>query len=80
MKLLGGHAVAGIVGVLVLGSAGCVSSSVHESPAPREWYREGTGRTVVMLGGGVYGAAMFAPHARELSRDFDVIRVQTLNV
>jgi pimeloyl-ACP methyl ester carboxylesterase len=33
-----------------------------------------------MLGGGVYGAAMFAPHARELSSDFDVIRVQTLNV
>lgn len=33
-----------------------------------------------MLGGGVYGAAMFAPHARELAGDFDVIRVQTLNV
>lgn len=33
-----------------------------------------------MLGGGVYGPAMFAPHARELSSDFDVIRVQTLNV
>ena len=33
-----------------------------------------------MLGGGVYGAAMFAPHARELSPEFDVIRVQTLNV
>ena len=33
-----------------------------------------------MLGGGVYGAAMFATHARELSGDFDVIRVQTLNV
>lgn len=33
-----------------------------------------------MIGGGVYGAAMFAPHARELSRELDVIRVQTLNV
>lgn len=33
-----------------------------------------------MIGGGVYGAAMFAPHAAELSRDYDVIRVQTLNV
>lgn len=33
-----------------------------------------------MLGGGVYGAAMFAAHARELASEFDVIRVQTLNV
>lgn len=77
--------VAALAGLLLLGSAvpgsgGCVSGGVHEAPAPREWYREGTGRTVVMLGGGVYGAAMFASHARELSSDFDVIRVQTLNV
>lgn len=80
MKLAGPKVVAGIVGVLALGSACCVPTGVHELSAPREWYREGTGRTVVMLGGGVYGAAMFAPHARELSSDFDVIRVQTLNV
>ncbi len=80
MKPLGAKAVAEVVAALALGSAGCVSTGVHESPAPRDWYREGTGRTVVMLGGGVYGAAMFAPHARQLSRDFDVIRVQTLNV
>jgi lipase len=33
-----------------------------------------------MLGGGVYGARMFAPHAKDLSSEFDVIRVQTLNV
>jgi len=33
-----------------------------------------------MLGGGTFGAAMFAPHAHELSNQFDVIRVQTLNV
>jgi pimeloyl-ACP methyl ester carboxylesterase len=33
-----------------------------------------------MLGGGTFGAAMFAPHARELSDQFDIIRVQTLNV
>jgi len=70
----------GIAGVLLLGSTGCASARVHESSPPREWFREGGGRTVVMLGGGVYGAAMFAPHARELAGDFDVIRVQTLNV
>jgi len=33
-----------------------------------------------MLGGGAFGAAMFAPHARELSSRFEAIRVQTLNV
>lgn len=80
MKLGRTKVVAGIVSVLALTGAGCAFRGVHESSAPREWYREGTGRTVVMLGGGVYGAAMFAPHARELSSDFDVIRVQTLNV
>lgn len=80
MKLQGTKAISGIVGAIALGSAGCASTGVQESSAPREWYREGTGRTVVMLGGGVYGAAMFAPHARDLSSDFDVIRVQTLNV
>lgn len=73
-------AVARIVGVLLLAMAGCVTRSAHDSPSPREWYREGAGRTVVMLGGGIHGAAMFAPHARELSNEFDVVRVQTLNV
>jgi pimeloyl-ACP methyl ester carboxylesterase len=52
---------------------GCTST-------PRQLFREGSGRQVVMLGGGTFGAAMFAPHARELSRDYEVIRVQTLNV
>lgn len=32
-----------------------------------------------MLGGGVYGADGFAPHAELLKRDFTVIRLQTLN-
>jgi pimeloyl-ACP methyl ester carboxylesterase len=80
MKLRGAKAVAGLAGAVALGSAVHASRGFQESAAPREWYREGTGRTVVMLGGGVYGAAMFAPHARDLSGDFDVIRVQTLNV
>lgn len=79
MKLLA-MVVAGIVGIVAAGSPGCASRGVHPPSPPREWYREGAGRTVVMLGGGVYGAAMFAPHARELSSGFDVIRVQTLNV
>ena len=33
-----------------------------------------------MLGGGVYGADGFAPHAELLKRDFTVIRLQTLNI
>jgi pimeloyl-ACP methyl ester carboxylesterase len=41
---------------------------------------EGTGPSVVMLGGGIAGAAAFAPHAAELATRFRVIRLQTLNV
>ncbi len=66
--------------LLAFAYAGCATSRVDAPSAPREWYREGAGRTVVMLGGGTFGAAMFAPHAHELSNQFDVIRVQTLNV
>lgn len=33
-----------------------------------------------MLGRGVYDAAMFATHAQLLSNQYDVIRVQALNV
>lgn len=68
-----------IVVLLLAGAAGCVATRPPGTTL-RETFREGAGRTVVMLGGGVYGAAMFAPHARELSTEFDVIRVQTLNV
>lgn len=71
---------AGVLMVVLFAYVGCATRDVRAPSAPREWFREGAGRTVVMLGGGVYGAAMFAPHARELSSHFDVIRVQTLNV
>ena len=66
--------------LLLASSLTACSSTPEPRPAPRESFREGKGRTIVMLGGGVYGAAMFAPHARSLSREFDVIRIQTLNV
>ena len=65
-----------LISALTLASVACSLNSV----TPRETFREGQGRPVVMIGGGVYGAAMFAPHARELAREYDVIRVQTLNV
>ena len=69
----------GLIGMFTLATTAC--TSIHSvSPPPREAFREGRGRPVVMIGGGVYGAAMFAPHARDLSRDYEVIRVQTLNV
>jgi pimeloyl-ACP methyl ester carboxylesterase len=66
--------------VLLLACAGCASVTTRSPANVRQSFREGSGRTVVMLGGGVYGAGMFAPHARELSNEFEVIRVQTLNV
>ena len=68
-----------LIGVLTIVTTACSSTRPAPTP-PREAFREGSGRPVVMLGGGVYGAAMFAPHARDLSSDYDVIRVQTLNV
>ena len=45
-----------------------------------EAFSEGKGRTLVMLGGGIFGAAGFAPHARILATEFRVLRLQTLNV
>ncbi len=59
---------------------GCSISRNHPSETPRHWFRTGSGRTIVMLGGGVFGAAMFAPHAEELAGEFDIIRIQTLNI
>jgi pimeloyl-ACP methyl ester carboxylesterase len=73
-------AAAGGLAIVVLAGAGCAFRGEVAPPVPRETFREGTGRTIVMLGGGIYGAGMFAPHARELASRFDVIRVQTLNV
>lgn len=70
---------AGLIVVFTIFTTACTSTRSLPSP-PREVFREGSGRPVVMIGGGVYGAAMFAPHARDLSRIYDVIRVQTLNV
>jgi pimeloyl-ACP methyl ester carboxylesterase len=63
----------------VFAAAGCASYSEPGS-VTRQSFRQGAGPTVVMLGGGVYGAAMFEPHAQALATEFDVIRIQTLNV
>jgi pimeloyl-ACP methyl ester carboxylesterase len=41
---------------------------------------EGSGPPLVMLGGGIRGAAEFEPHASLLARNFRVIRIQTLNI
>ena len=43
-------------------------------------FSEGTGSPIVMLGGGTFGAAAFAPHAKMLATQFRVVRLQTLNV
>ena len=45
-----------------------------------ESFSEGTGPTIVMLGGGTPGAAEFAPHAHALASSFRVVRLQTLNI
>jgi pimeloyl-ACP methyl ester carboxylesterase len=41
---------------------------------------EGHGPPLVMLGGGIRGAAEFAPHAATLARNSRVIRIQTQNI
>ena len=51
-----------------------------QAPPALQAFSEGSGRPLVMLGGGTPGAAEFAPHARVLSTEFRVIRLQTLNV
>lgn len=43
-------------------------------------FEEGTGRPLIMLGGGTFGAVAFAPHAQALAKDFRVVRLQTLNL
>jgi pimeloyl-ACP methyl ester carboxylesterase len=43
-------------------------------------FSEGEGSPMVMLGGGTFGAAAFAPHAKVLATQFRVVRLQTLNV
>ena len=45
-----------------------------------EAFSEGAGLPIVMLGGGTFGAAAFAPHATILAKQFRVVRLQTLNV
>lgn len=71
MRMLAGTAV--IAGSMLL--------RVAQVPPPAlPAFSEGLGRPLVMLGGGTPGAAEFAPHARILSSEFRIIRLQTLNV
>ncbi len=59
-----------------LSSPGVLAQSELALPA----FVEGAGRTLVMLGGGTFGAVAFAPHAKILANTFRVIRLQTLNL
>jgi pimeloyl-ACP methyl ester carboxylesterase len=45
-----------------------------------EAFSEGDGPPLVMLGGGTLGAGEFAGHARILAADFQVVRLQNLNI
>lgn len=57
------------------------SAAGQQSPSVAlESFSEGTGPPLVMLGGGTLGAGEFAPHARVLATDFQVVRLQTLNI
>lgn len=49
-------------------------------PVILETLSEGRGAPVVMLGGGTGGAAGFAPHAGELSKQFRVIRIESIRM
>ena len=60
-----------------------MTSSLHgtyEVPVTLRALTEGTGPSLVMLGGGTTGATGFASHAADLATEFRVIRLQTLNV
>ena len=53
----------------------------HSAPSVQlEAFSEGNGPPIVMLGGGTFGAAAFAAHAKILAKQFHVVRLQTLNV
>lgn len=43
-------------------------------------FSEGEGAPIIMLGGGTFGAAAFAAHAKILAKQFRVVRLQALNV
>lgn len=54
--------------------------SAAQSELSLQSFVEGSGHTLVMLGGGTQGAAAFAVHAKALANDRRVVRLQTLNV
>ena len=54
-------------------------ATLHQS-VQLEAFSEGNGPPIVMLGGGTFGAAAFAAHAKILAKQFRVVRLQTLNV
>lgn len=54
--------------------------AVTEPGLSLQAFVEGDGPPLVMLGGGTFGAAGFAPHAQTLAQDFRVVRLQTLNL
>jgi pimeloyl-ACP methyl ester carboxylesterase len=71
--------------VLLMGAAaGCrsavFSTSDKSAPLLRVYADGERGPVVVMLGGGVGGAASFAPHARELAGEFRIIRLESLRM
>jgi pimeloyl-ACP methyl ester carboxylesterase len=68
------------IGALLLPLAAIAGQTPADPPPALRSLIEGSGRAVVMLGGGVYGAAGFAPHADILARNFTVVRLQTLNI
>jgi pimeloyl-ACP methyl ester carboxylesterase len=59
---------------------GGFAADQESASAALEWFSEGTGPPLVMLGGGTLGAGEFAPHARVLATDFQVVRLQNLNI
>jgi hypothetical protein len=55
-------------------------ATTQHDPVQLQAFSEGNGLPIVMLGGGTFGAAAFAPHAKILANKFRVVRLQTLNV
>ena len=59
-----------------IGQPGAAQSNTVQLQA----FSEGEGPPIIMLGGGTFGAAAFAPHAKILAKQFRVVRLQALNV
>lgn len=69
-----------LVALALMLAGGCQAAREGAAPQPLRAYVDGEGTPLVMLGGGTAGAGGFARHAEDLSKDFRVIRLESLRM